>query len=125
MHKFAWIAIVVPPMVVSPRALALSVCPPLLIPAMVAKTVAEQPLVTFRLRAGPLRPQLERLLREHLQIQQVVWKAASDQQWPSEYRLTGQHGLALVEQLATPYQLQVSLYANHIAVVRPAMENAL
>lgn len=99
-------------------------CPPLIFPtnynqsAQASVPIEPPTSVSFTLQRGLLRPQLELLLRDHLAIQQVVWQAPTDIHWPSHYQLEGLDWLAVLEQLAASYQLQVSLFANHIAVVQ-------
>lgn len=73
--------------------------------------------VSFNMRAGPLQAQLEKLMQQHLQVQSVVWLAATEYQWPSCYQLLAEDWDSLLERLLAPYQLRVYLYANHIAVV--------
>lgn len=71
----------------------------------------------FNLTAGRLKPQLERLLREHFSIQHVVWQAPEGLKWTSDYQLTGNDRINMLEALLKPYQLYLQIYANHTAVV--------
>ncbi|RUO25213.1 hypothetical protein CWE09_00250 [Aliidiomarina minuta] len=66
---------------------------------------------------GPLQPQLETLLQQHLQVQSVVWLAATEHHWPSRYQLQANDWDSILERLLEPYQLRVLLHANHTAVV--------
>lgn len=73
--------------------------------------------VRFEMRPGRLKPQLERVLREHLGVQHIVWQAAEEHEWPSAYELHATSWPALVESLLGPYQLRLQLFVNHSAVI--------
>lgn len=73
--------------------------------------------VRFEMRPGRLKPQLERVLREHLGVQHIVWQAAEEHAWPSAYELHASSWPALVESLLEPYQLRMQLFVNHSAVI--------
>lgn len=96
-------------------------CRPLLIPPTLPTTLTDRPgalsVVSFDMHPGPLRPQLENLMQQHLQVQSVVWLAATEHQWPSRYQLQADNWESILERLLEPYQLRVQLHANHTAVV--------
>lgn len=73
--------------------------------------------VRFDMRPGRLRPQLERVLRQHMGVQHVLWEAADEHDWPTTYSLHAGSWPALVESLLSPYQLRLQLFANHSAVI--------
>lgn len=73
--------------------------------------------VSFDLRVGRLKPQVEMLLREHFAIQHIVWNAPEGLLWPSDYQLQAADVTAMVESLLQPYNLQMRVYANHTAVI--------
>ena len=73
--------------------------------------------VSFEMRPGRLRPQLERVLRQHMGVQHVLWQAAEEHDWPTSYTLHAASWPALVESLLSPYRLRLQLFANHSAVI--------
>lgn len=111
------------------------VCPPLYSPLInpppvsdVAKAMQVKPSPTsdvaksstsvhFKMRPGRLRPQLERVLRQHMGVQHVLWQVADEHDWPTSYALHAASWPALVESLLSPYRLRLQLFANHSAVI--------
>ena len=73
--------------------------------------------VHFDMRPGRLRPQLERVLRQHMGVQHVLWQASDEHDWPTSYALHAASWPALVESLLSPYRLRLQLFANHSAVI--------
>lgn len=111
---------------------SLTHCPPLIPPPFVDSSLAgtgaeREPglrigsasptVVRYQMSAGRLKPQLERILRQHMGVQHIVWRVAEEHQWPSNYLLEGETWAALIESLLTPYQLHLQLFANHSAVI--------
>lgn len=111
-------------------------CPPLTLPVRLHASVAAASVspheianepatsneqywlaVQWQLTPGLLRPQLETLLRDHWQVQNFVWQAASGHYWPTHYTLAANSWDELLDALLTPYQLRVALHANHTAVI--------
>ncbi|CAB0149542.1 hypothetical protein PSI9734_00106 [Pseudidiomarina piscicola] len=74
--------------------------------------------VTFELQAGLLKPQIERLLARHFDVQELDWQASPHYRWSTDFTLTAANWDLALEKLLTPYQLHLTLYANHSAVVR-------
>lgn len=112
----------------NPLTTTAQLCPPLL-PPQFSKLTESQPRtpaltsgassagVSFEMHPGRLQPQLERVLRQHMGIQHVLWQAASEHEWPTSYQLEAASWGALVESLLSPYQLRMQLFANHSAVI--------
>lgn len=76
----------------------------------------EQP-VRFALQADRLKPQVESLLKEHWDIQEVIWYADPHHVWPTEFELLATDWNQLLSKILEPYQLRVSIHENHTAVV--------
>ncbi|RUO38789.1 hypothetical protein CWE13_03925 [Aliidiomarina shirensis] len=109
-------------MLASPNALAfgLPTCPPLNIQTSGATGTAileSSPWAQLELKPGLLRPQLEKLLKQHWGIQNVVWYAEDGHYWPTHYSLRAATWDELLETLIAPYHIKVTLHANHTAVV--------
>lgn len=73
--------------------------------------------VQFQMQPAPLKPQLEALLKKHLAVQAVVWQLDTPHFWPTEYLIQAHSWEALIEKLAQPYQIRVSIHANQVAVI--------
>lgn len=106
----------------SPNAMAkgLPACPPLNIQtsANAANSIIENSQwAQINLTPGLLRPQLEKLLKQHWGVQSVVWYAAGGHYWPTHYSMRAASWDELLENLLAPYQIKVTLHANHTAVV--------
>lgn len=71
----------------------------------------------YVLKPGLLRPQVEALLREYLQIQVVIWQVHDSHFWPTDFRLTAASLDGLLEALLQPYGMGIRLYANHTAEI--------
>lgn len=71
----------------------------------------------YVLKPGLLRPQVEALLREFLQIQVVIWQVHDSHFWPTDFRLTAASLDGLLEALLQPYGMGIRLYANHTAEI--------
>lgn len=80
-----------------------------------AKPAAET--VSLQLHDGLLKPQLDLLLREQFGVQVIEWRASTHHLWPTVYLLHGSSWRQLLQQMLEPYQLRVTLHANHTAVV--------
>ncbi|RUO54069.1 hypothetical protein CWI69_01150 [Pseudidiomarina halophila] len=76
--------------------------------------------VELSLTAGLLRPQIEDLLQQHFAIRQLDWRASPHYRWSTDYTFTAANWETALEQVLRPYQLQLTLYANHSAVVSSA-----
>ncbi|MGX5914547.1 hypothetical protein ACR0ST_07450 [Aliidiomarina sp. Khilg15.8] len=95
------------------RASAASDCLPLQITPLQSSVQT----LTFSMRRGRLRPQLEELLRRHLDVDHVVWLAAAGHEWPADYDLVGANWGDILETLAASYQLRIQVHPNRTAVV--------
>lgn len=71
----------------------------------------------YQLKPGLLRPQVEALLREYLQIQVVIWHVHDSHFWPTDFRLTAASLDGLLEALLQPYGMGIRLYTNHTAEI--------
>lgn len=94
---------------------------------MSSDTPTQVPLATtvsFELRVGRLKPQVETLLREHFAVQHMVWNAPEGLLWPSDFKLQARDATAIVESLLQPYNLQMRVYANHTAVIYQLAQGA-
>lgn len=80
--------------------------------------------VSFALRVGRLKPQVEALLQEHFAVQHVVWNAPEGLLWPADYQLQAADAATMIESLLQPYSLRLRLYANHTAVVQQHQNGA-
>ncbi|MDN7127896.1 hypothetical protein J6I75_03850 [Pseudidiomarina sp. 1APP75-27a] len=85
-----------------------------------AAPAATSPAVELALTAGLLQPQIETLLKQHFAIRQLDWRASPHYRWSTDFTLTAASWEAALERVLQPYQLQLTLYANHTAVVSPA-----
>lgn len=88
-------------------------------------TTAPQSSLSFDFKAGRLRPQLEQLLMQFGGVQHVQWLAPEGLLWPSDYTLTGISYQHMLEAVLKSYQLRLTLYANHTAVVQPVAGDGL
>lgn len=86
-------------------------------PALTTSQAQSTSGVHFDMRPGRLRPQLERVLRQHMGVQHVLWQASDEHDWPTSYALHAASWPALVESLLSPYRLRLQLFANHSAVI--------
>lgn len=73
--------------------------------------------VSLQLHDGLLKPQLDLLLREQFGVQAIEWRASTHHLWPTVYLLRGTSWRQLLQQVLEPYQLRVTLHANHTAVI--------
>lgn len=82
-----------------------------------SQQLATDTTVSLQLHDGLLKPQLDLLLREQFDIQAIEWRASTHHQWPTEFLLKGTSWRQLLQQMLEPYQLRVTLHANHTAIV--------
>lgn len=73
--------------------------------------------VSLQLHDGLLKPQLDLLLREQFGVQAIEWRASKHHLWPTIYLLRASSWRQLLQQMLEPYQLHVTLHANHTAVI--------
>ncbi|MGQ4276302.1 hypothetical protein ACQ5ES_04560 [Pseudidiomarina sp. E22-M8] len=73
--------------------------------------------IELSLTAGLLRPQIEAVLHQHFAIRQLDWRASPHYRWSTDFTLAAPSWESALEQVLRPYQLQLTLYANHSAVV--------
>lgn len=77
--------------------------------------------ISFLLYAGKLKPQLDTLLKQHWQVQEVIWKTEHYHEWPTVFEATAASWEQLLIAILKPYRLQVIFHKNHIAVVQDVM----
>lgn len=87
------------------------------LPLQISALPSSQGAMQFQMRRGRLRPQLEALLRQHMDIDHVVWLAAEQHQWPADYALSGPDWEHILEALAASYHLRIRLHPNRTAVI--------
>lgn len=75
------------------------------------------PAVELKLSAGLLQPQIETILKQHFAIRQLDWRVSPHYRWSTDFTLAAPSWEAALEKILQPYQLQLTLYANHSAVV--------
>lgn len=80
------------------------------------------PMVVAQLRPGLLKPQIEALIKEGFAVTQVEWRASPHYRWSTDFELNAQSWQAALTTILRPYQLHLTLYANHTAVVSASAE---
>lgn len=80
-------------------------------------SVAQQPQLTIKLEPGLLRPQLESFLREHRNIQTMIWQVSEGHYWPTAFQMTSPALDELLSRLLRPYHMGIRFYANHTAEI--------
>lgn len=95
----------------------------------VAKPAAPSPEVTTatrstseiltRLQPGLLKPQVEALIKQGFGVEHIDWRASPHYRWSTHYEFAAESWSSALRRILEPYQLQLTLYANHTAVVAP------
>lgn len=78
--------------------------------------------VVARLSPGLLQPQVEALIKQAFAVQHIDWRASPHYRWSTDFELSADNWNSALTQLLRPYQLQLTLYANQTAVVKPQVE---
>lgn len=76
--------------------------------------------ILTRLQPGLLKPQVETLIKQGFGVEHIDWRASPHYRWSTHYEFTAENWASALRRILEPYQLQLTLYANHTAVVAPA-----
>lgn len=82
--------------------------------------VYKQDKLVFKMIKGELKPQAEKLLLLHPNINaadDIQWLASNNYVWPNSYDLSGEAVDELINQLFAPYQLLADFKGNGLVVI--------
>ncbi|RUO78264.1 hypothetical protein [Pseudidiomarina taiwanensis] len=74
-----------------------------------------KPAVSAELNQGLLQPQVEQLIRAHLEVDWIDWQISPHHRWPADMRLDAPSWGELLQRLLKPYGIQLTIYANRSA----------
>ncbi|WP_258807186.1 hypothetical protein [Pseudidiomarina sp. CB1] len=78
--------------------------------------------ITARLQPGLLKPQVESLIKQGFDVEYIDWRASPHYRWSTHFEFAADDWQRALTKILQPYQLQLTLYANHMAVVAPTAQ---